>query len=310
MATDYDVFILTETWLQDPDINFSEIFCNFKIFREDRNKTGVDRGGGILIAVRNSIFSTRIEVDDDDPDFEMIFVLLKLGSTDLIISSAYIPPSSDVSSYIDFVSTVEDVHERLNNPNSIIAGDFNLPNIIWGETDAGTTTFFPGPDALRTTTEIVNIVHNTLLKIGLSQKNCLVNPFNNTLDLVFSNIKNFEISEPSESILSVDKFHHTFEFNLKYIKKINKKQEHYLNFEFDDYDFKNADFSIISLKISEVDWDLELSTDIINSTEIFYRILKKIVEDNVRKKRIISDNFPHWFSKKLKTLIINKKRLI
>lgn len=39
----------------------------------------------------------------------------------------------------------------------------------------------------------------------------------------------------------------------------------------------------------------------------FYSLIKDLIELHIRKKRVKSDSFPSWFSKKLKSLIIEKK---
>jgi hypothetical protein len=49
---------ITETWLNDSFYNHSLLPDSCSVFRADRNYTGLNltRGGGVLIAVRRSIF--------------------------------------------------------------------------------------------------------------------------------------------------------------------------------------------------------------------------------------------------------------
>jgi len=55
---DYNVIVLVETWLNDTHLN-SEIFGNsWQVFRNDR--PGETRGGGVLIAVHNSLYSSQL----------------------------------------------------------------------------------------------------------------------------------------------------------------------------------------------------------------------------------------------------------
>lgn len=54
-SCDYDVIAFTETWLRD-DILDSELSLDYSFYRKDRNQNTSDlqRGGGVLIAIKNS----------------------------------------------------------------------------------------------------------------------------------------------------------------------------------------------------------------------------------------------------------------
>lgn len=63
----YDLLIFSETWLV-ASINSAELgFMNYTVYRFDRNPATSDsqRGGGVLIAVINSIKSTLIDTKLD-----------------------------------------------------------------------------------------------------------------------------------------------------------------------------------------------------------------------------------------------------
>ncbi|CAH2096629.1 unnamed protein product [Euphydryas editha] len=62
-CTNYDILVLTETWLNDK-INDEELFDNrYTVYRRDRETTGFHpekEGGGVLVAVSNRFHSTRL----------------------------------------------------------------------------------------------------------------------------------------------------------------------------------------------------------------------------------------------------------
>lgn len=125
---DFDVIILTETWLK-PTICDSEIFCdNYQVFRNDRlNKIG----GGVLIAVNNSISCERITMTVH-PDAEFLCVHLRYCGRHVILTCSYIPPNSPVDTYMKHVELIAHVTcDRSFAFELISFGDFNLPHISW-----------------------------------------------------------------------------------------------------------------------------------------------------------------------------------
>lgn len=71
LSCDYDLIILSETWLHECIFD-GELFGNrYSVYRNDRDPivTEKSRGGGCLIAVKNGIHSSRIadfEVGQED----------------------------------------------------------------------------------------------------------------------------------------------------------------------------------------------------------------------------------------------------
>ena len=64
LQTSSDIILLTETWLH-PDINNRELFhASYNVYRQDRKHSpgGLSRGGGVLIAVRNTIKSEQVQI--------------------------------------------------------------------------------------------------------------------------------------------------------------------------------------------------------------------------------------------------------
>jgi exonuclease III len=94
--TDNDVICLTETWLND-SVNTLELFpIHFNIYRKDRDLAVNSKkdGGGVLIAVRKSLISERIEYLETDD--ENIWIRILTGNPNnsrwIYICVAYFPP--------------------------------------------------------------------------------------------------------------------------------------------------------------------------------------------------------------------------
>lgn len=77
----YDVIILTETWLSPNILDSEFIDSRYNVFRCDRNRdaTGKKDGGGTLIAVHQSVITTRLTLKSVIP-LNFDYVLLKLKS--------------------------------------------------------------------------------------------------------------------------------------------------------------------------------------------------------------------------------------
>lgn len=123
LAMDYDIIILTETWLKN-GVYDGEIFdSRYNVFRQDR---AVKRGGGVLIAVTNHIVA--IKVDFVVEGIEIICVKVNLGHSTYYVLTVYFPPNSKIGTYNDFFSEIEK-HKTLHYNNVIIIGDFNLSSV-------------------------------------------------------------------------------------------------------------------------------------------------------------------------------------
>ena len=120
-ASDCNVFCITETWLSD-QISDGEILpSNFVLYRKDRPS----RGGGVLIAVQESMYSTLIS---SPRDLEVVSVRLGLDNH-FVICCVYVPPDSSVLYFSSLVNHLTEIVSSFTK--CIIVGDFNLPDIDW-----------------------------------------------------------------------------------------------------------------------------------------------------------------------------------
>ena len=124
LATNMDVLAITETWLT-PDINSCEILpnMNFTIHRRDRFEHNNKRGGGVLLAVRNTVPCVR------RPDIETLaeIVVCELCPSckkNILMAVFYRPPSSDYLYLKEFTKFLDQA-SKAKFGHLLIVGDFN-----------------------------------------------------------------------------------------------------------------------------------------------------------------------------------------
>jgi len=105
-SSNYSILCITETWL-------SSDICDNEILRNDRDS----RGGGVLIAIRDSITSSIIP---SPSNIEVISVLISM-QTSFIICVLY---------YEILFNYLIDLVNGNTNP-VILLGDFNFPDVDW-----------------------------------------------------------------------------------------------------------------------------------------------------------------------------------
>ncbi|CAB3993507.1 Hypothetical predicted protein [Paramuricea clavata] len=120
----YDVVCVCETWLNDCVLD-SELLPGYSIFRRDRvGKTG----GGVLVAVRDTIRAKR-RTDLEGNNVELVVVeLFKANNQSIILYTFYRPPSSTLDSIQQLNSSLDNIPESMS---IILIGNFNLPTIDW-----------------------------------------------------------------------------------------------------------------------------------------------------------------------------------
>ena len=116
------------------DIFDNEIIPNgYGIYCKNR----ASRGGGVLLAVKDNITSSRQL--ESPPDVEITTVLITT-SHQFIISIVYIPPnSSDIYHELlhSYLTSLVNDHE---SAPIILLGDFNFPDIDWDTTVHGSSS--------------------------------------------------------------------------------------------------------------------------------------------------------------------------
>ena len=172
-STETDIIIGTETWLNN-SIHSSGIIPTdqYNIFRNDREGS---KGGGVLIAVHNSIICSELFKNNNT---ELTAVKIHHNQRSIIISACYGPPSLQDMTHTEKICN-DFVHlKTLAKHNSLwIAGDFNLPDINWNK-----MTIEDSPYPNHINKSFIDIVQDLFMEQIVDFPTRL----DNTLDLVFT----------------------------------------------------------------------------------------------------------------------------
>lgn len=123
LFSNFDILILSETWL---NVKNQIHIRDFTILRADSH---VNKSGGLLIALRNSIqYSLLKDTPGIDNKFESMGVIIHLNDFDLAIISIYRHPTESLS-LLEYSSLFNFCNSYTN---SILLGDFNAHHIEWG----------------------------------------------------------------------------------------------------------------------------------------------------------------------------------
>ena len=232
------MYCFCETWLESDN---SDLLSNlgFKIFRRDRGS----RGGGLIILVKNEIFSKLLYSDER---LEILSISLTFGKKEIHIITVYVPhPNNEIlCKYWQILSNLLDY-----NGSTIVIGDFN---VHWQLTDS-----IKHPDS-------INFCTIKIFFYKLQPLHQLVN--SNTredriIDLVFTRdnsfVKNLTVLDPHLS----DHNPITFEISVQKISHFNKDQ--YLKLSKNSYKVINCNIQnsniLSALKLAsnaQSKWDL------------------------------------------------------
>jgi hypothetical protein len=144
-SCNFNVFILTETWLKD-SIKDTEIFGHeWLVYRKNRDYslTGTEKGGGVLIAIHRSFDSEFFDVDCLD-DSEQIWAKIQINKKSIFLGACYLPPLSDSSKFEQISNSINLISQQTSELDDIIVfGDFNRPNLDFIADEDNPKIFFP-----------------------------------------------------------------------------------------------------------------------------------------------------------------------
>jgi hypothetical protein len=125
----YDIIILTGTWLS-PAISNSELsLYGYHIYRLDRNHITnlCTRGGGVLIAVKSTYLTVLIPTNINP--VEQVFIHITDPSINLIVGAVYIPPNSHPQLYESHTNTVDYIVSKYTTSKFLFCGDYNIHGV-------------------------------------------------------------------------------------------------------------------------------------------------------------------------------------
>lgn len=298
---DYDVIVLSETWLDDCILSSQLFGSNYSVFRTDRSALNSDkgRGGGVLIAVSSRI-SCSVDSAPVSNQLEQLWVKIVLPRNNVSIGVIYLPPDkkNDIDTIQRHIESIGAVHSHLHeNDMAMLFGDYNLSDVHW-TSDANDNVFV---DLTRTR---LNPASSTLLDgfcfHGLSQVNTIVNSGGRTLDLVLLNdvvLPNHSIHEAVEALTTVDVHHPPIELVVSCPLPVVYETVS----DNTGFDFKKANFESLNVALRSMDWDrLDSIEDVNEAVAFFTNSVMQAVAEHVPPRRPPSK--PPWSNSRLRLL--------
>ena len=181
MSEKPDILAITETWLTQNILDSELTFEGYSLIRRDRNDAVKQRGGGILLYIKNSL--NAVEVTDYSRALfpEIIFCNITCKGESTLIGVCYRPPDSKLEND-------EALYEILNsfhNKTFVLVGDLNF-----------STLNFSSRESLDSSHSFVECLDNNFI----SQLVDRPSRGNNFLDLLLCSdenlIKNVSVDEP------------------------------------------------------------------------------------------------------------------
>ncbi|KAI8482546.1 hypothetical protein Bbelb_396940 [Branchiostoma belcheri] len=109
--------------------------CPYSNCTKDRE----GRGGGVFIAVKNSIIATHLP--DPDCTSELTWVQIQLAHSKTVhIGAYYRPPSADQSDLTSLEQSLTRIRDQSRSSHIWLAGDFNLPTARWNTDTTSNST--------------------------------------------------------------------------------------------------------------------------------------------------------------------------
>ena len=259
---DFDVIIVTETWLVPSILDSELIPRGWQIFRRDRHRDPDSSalGGGVLIMVRDSLLPSLVTSSIDD--IEHIWAQLLAKGKKLIVGGAYVPPQSNEEIYRKLAESCAEISGTIGDEeDALLCCDVNLPGIHWQPHDEIPGVFLP--TEARGENDL--IVSEGLLQHGWFQLNGQPNSHGNLLETIFcSRHDEIEICCPAPALcdgFGSSNAHHpvslTYDgFHVTHINDCSSRAQ---------LDFAKADYPRLMEHLQTVDWNLVLGSGDVDS---------------------------------------------
>ncbi|CAH2089106.1 unnamed protein product [Euphydryas editha] len=307
LSNNYDIVVITETWLCDGIFDREIADDRYVVFRQDRNLTLANKktGGGVMMLVRRELGALSVAVDDYS-GFEVVIITIPAhalaATADLQVITVYLQPDpARLPSNIDcLVKIMESLYNLNTRNNYLLIGDFNLPCVGWNNYV---------PNYLKnSTTEVQNSsmdLVESITFLGMKQYNLLQNYAVNTLDLAFSNLP-LIVTGCRHPLLRIDKAHPPFTVNILdlNITPLVESTVPKPNYRKGNYDSLNKYFS-------ELHWETILNSDTIDGMlDNFYSCINESISKHIPFSKRCSNNrkYPVWFSSALINIVKEKSK--
>lgn len=213
-----------------------------------------------------------------------------------MLCSVYFPPLATVDEYLCHHDIVEELSGVYGEDKIVILGDYNLPGVQWTE-DEENGMFVSGGNVK------AELVMEMISYANLQQLNCVFNANNIMLDLIFSNVNNYNIFCADSFLLPCDSHHPALVLEVHECDKLES-----LLYESYTYDFNQCNYDELNNFLINIDYDALFDCDINDDLVRFSSILDYCFEHYVPKKIIKNQfKFPPWFDHNLRVNTLKKK---
>lgn len=297
-SCDYDIYVIVETWL-NVDFYDSEFFdLNFfQVFRKDRDpkKTGKEKGGGVLVAVKRHLKASIHKLNNGDSLIDQLCVSILGPSGNLYICASYVPPRSPYNLYCNHADNIVNLYDSItDNSELFVIGDFNLTDLLWLCPPGIGNILLPGN--VNRLEEIYFI--DNLFSLNLHQINNFENGLNRILDLIFiSNDINFIVEKCLSPMCKPDIHHIPLVIHLEFYVYENIRQSNNSL-----YNFKLGNYDVINNVVNSVNWmDVFCNKNFIDCYNLFLFHLSDICAQHIPKFHAKIYKLP-WYTAGLKKL--------
>ena len=289
---DYDLVAITETWLNESVFD-TEIFPSNFIVHRGKNRSDDQRGGGVLLAIKNTFRTCKIPLEFNDPDIDIIGTKVFINEFSCIyVFVVYITPNCSLILREDLFAMLEGLHV-LYDSDFVIIGDFNITRL---------SDYYNNSEVNDNCVESLINFQNFF---DCHQKNRICNINNRILDVVITNLE-CNVSRSPFSFVSEDVHHPTLTVSV--MLKQPKYRELSCNND-DNYNFKKADYTAMYQIFQQLDWgDLELYDNVSSAIDCFYSKVYSTFDVTVPKCRK-NKRYPVWFNKTIINILKEKDKL-
>lgn len=300
---DYDVIVLTETWLDDTIFSPQLFGTIYNVYRNDRDTAGTGKkiGGGICIAVSKKFDSTCFPVPTDRRSLEQLWVVINgVANQKLYIGSVYISPdlarnSEAIEAHINSAFTVAEALRP--NDSHLLLGDYNQPKIVW--TKSTSSYAHPSSSSASYPTSSSTLLDGMAL-LGMKQMNDVINNLNRTLDLVLINddaVNCCSVTEAPDALLRIDPAHPPLEVSISLrmpVPFVDDADTH-------SYNFYKADYPALNQALLGVDWSVIEEMQDVNQAVAFFNVtLQSLFREHVPTRP--PPKKPPWSNERMKKL--------
>lgn len=296
LTSTYDVYSITESWL-DGSIDDCELFgSGYVVYRADRNRavSGRQDGGGVVLAVKTAFRSEPLFFSFNLVESVWAKVFLT-NNLYVIMGSVYVPPYCQAEAYRHFYSELGEA--MLSNPCQwLVLGDFNIPSLA--TTDAHDRFYLD--------------FQNFLNFSDLCQRNCVRNANNRILDVVVCNAAaDLKVVNCLDPPVRPDTHHPPLEIVYHFHAPLVDNAD--VRSPGERFCFKRGNYDLLYRLLSDADYSSVLAEPEPEAAlSVFYEIINLAMTESIPKMNVqpMKGNFPYWVPNWLRKAISNKHKLM